>query len=215
MSVLFWAPEYYKNYCAFLEQLGIQPATVRVKYLLHTQRLAEQQQLMPPPPAAAAAAAGGDDVDMHLLSSAAAGAGATPSVVASSSGKANVAAASAASSSSSPFSVNVSGAYYAPPDAPDDPFPVSNDMRPSLAKRFEHDLKAFDEMLTFVRACNRSFTGDAQPSFYKNVTLWSRLNPLNYIGIRSLCRASGISDEFFDTILNPYHGIQLTISDIR
>lgn len=204
--MLFWAPEYYKNYCAFLQRLGVTPAEVRVKYLLHTQRL-HQRQL--------------EHEALMAEEQQQQEAGHTPSTtdtaaVAAAAGAPAAASGGASSGAAGKLHEDQGGVYYAPPDAPDDPQPVASKMQPSLAKHFEHDFKAFDEMLAVVRACNRWFTGNSQqqPSFYHNVTLLSRLNPLNYIGIRSFCRASGISDEFYETVLNPFHGIQLTISDI-
>ena len=36
LSVLFWAPEYYKNYMQLLNALGVQPVEVDATYMLHT-----------------------------------------------------------------------------------------------------------------------------------------------------------------------------------
>ena len=44
LSVLFWAPEYYNNYCALLKALGIEPETVCVSYALCTNKYAGKER---------------------------------------------------------------------------------------------------------------------------------------------------------------------------
>ena len=48
LSVLYWCREYYRNYCCFLEQLGIKPARVHVPYVLRTNRFGREQYYTPP-----------------------------------------------------------------------------------------------------------------------------------------------------------------------
>ena len=35
-TVLYWAKEYYKNYCCLLEQLGVQPAEDFIPFMVHS-----------------------------------------------------------------------------------------------------------------------------------------------------------------------------------
>ena len=48
LSVLYWCRSYYRNYCTFLEQLGIKPARVHVPYVLRTNRFGREQYYTPP-----------------------------------------------------------------------------------------------------------------------------------------------------------------------
>eukprot|EP00438_Fugacium_kawagutii_P022393 Skav217221 [mRNA] locus=scaffold143:346635:349957:- [translate_table: standard] len=37
LSVLYWAPEFYRNYTALLQHLGVKAATVELPYVIHSQ----------------------------------------------------------------------------------------------------------------------------------------------------------------------------------
>ena len=44
--------------------------------------------------------------------------------------------------------------------------------------------------------------------------LWSYLNPLNFISTKTACKCFGISDEFYKTVLNPFHGFNFSTANI-
>ena len=44
--------------------------------------------------------------------------------------------------------------------------------------------------------------------------LWSYVNPLNFISTKTACKCFGISDEFYKTVLNPFHGFNFSTANI-
>jgi hypothetical protein len=79
-------------------------------------------------------------------------------------------------------------------------------LKPSLRDRFPEDFKRFDNMVKWVHRIDNFFTLDPRPSFYKHVGLWGYCNPLNYIGLKRLCAWNGISSEWYEGVLRPFHG---------
>lgn len=140
LSVLFWAPEYYKNYTMLLEDLGIEPVSLSVPTAVHSNRFKAEGEFFTPPGSALHEAIG------------------------------------------SP-----------------------------LADRFAADLRKFEAMMSVCRAAVTFFTwGDDSPSFYKSTSLLSQVNPLNFITGRQLISLCGISDDFYETVVRPFHGLQFT-----
>eukprot|EP01062_Namystynia_karyoxenos_P079927 TRINITY_DN8521_c0_g1_i1.p1 TRINITY_DN8521_c0_g1~~TRINITY_DN8521_c0_g1_i1.p1 ORF type:complete len:789 (+),score=293.33 TRINITY_DN8521_c0_g1_i1:94-2367(+) len=134
LSVLFWAPELYKNYVAFMKALGVEPAEISATYALHTNKYGHSE-------------------------------------------------------------------WFTPPGTP-----AEKVLQPSLRERFPLDFARFDKMCDWVRKVNLFFCGDPEPSFYKNAVPFNALNPLNYILLSQLCPWFGISKEWYNDFLVPFHG---------
>jgi predicted NAD/FAD-binding protein len=83
-----------------------------------------------------------------------------------------------------------------------------------LLSRFHDDFVKFDRMIVWVKAINNVFCLDSEPSFYKAAGLFNRVNPLNYISFRGITKVFMISDEFYETIIRPFHGVQFTTHEI-
>ena len=145
LSVLFWAPEYYKNYGCLMKELGIAPAEVAASYLLHTNDNPERRSEYYTPP--------GSDAHGKVCS-------------------------------------------------------------PSLQKRFAKDFERYDRLVAFAKTVNTAFTWDSSPSFYKHTGLWSYVNPLNFIPVKTCAKLFGISDAFYSTVLNPFHGWNFSTANI-
>jgi len=77
---------------------------------------------------------------------------------------------------------------------------------PSIKDRFPEDFRRFDKMCAWVNTLDNFFTFDSRPSFYKHVGVFSYMNPLNYITLHRLCQFSGISEEWYEGVLRPFHG---------
>lgn len=146
LSVLYWAPEFYRNYTALLSKLGVQPADVKIPYVIHTNVGGQQE-------------------------------------------------------------------FYTTPGAGAE---LETALQPSLRDRFAEDFKRYDRMVRLM-ACWDSFLcwGNSRPSFYKHnsFTFVSFLNPFNFISIRCCCRLFGMSEQFYPTVVQPFHGIQFTTVD--
>ena len=81
----------------------------------------------------------------------------------------------------------------------------------SLERRFADDFKRYDAMVGVCQTLNTFFAmGDSSPSFYKMSGVSSYANPLNFISNRTFSRWCGISNEFYEEIVKPFHGFQFT-----
>jgi len=143
LSVLYWAPEYYRNYTALLSTLCCEPKCTHLPYVVRA---------------------------------------------------------------------NIDGKphYYAQPGGESD---LDQALQPSMAGRFATDLRKYDRMISVVGGVSDFFSwGSSRPSFYRTnmCSMMPFLNPFNFIGLRSCARLFGISSEFYETILRPFHGINLT-----
>jgi len=78
-------------------------------------------------------------------------------------------------------------------------------------------LKRYDSMVGFCRKVNNFFAwGNDEPSFYKMAGgALGSVNPLNFVSNRWLSRRFGLSDDFYHTIVQPFHGIQFTTLQIE
>lgn len=143
LSVLYWAPEYYRNYTALLERLDLNPVTLEMPYVVHT---------------------------------------------------------------------NVKGysEFYTQPGSSTG---LDKILRPSLEDRFAEDFASYDRTINMVRKINALFHwGSTRPSFYSTncVSMLPYCNPLNYISLRTTARLFGCSEEFWETVVRPFHGLNLT-----
>lgn len=91
--------------------------------------------------------------------------------------------------------------WFTPPGNPAEKILV-----PSIKDRFPEDFERFNKMVQFVNKLDDFFTMDSRPSFYKHVGIFSYFNPLNYLTLRKLCTMYGISDEWYEGVLRPFHG---------
>eukprot|EP00929_Paragymnodinium_shiwhaense_P118289 TRINITY_DN90220_c0_g1_i1.p1 TRINITY_DN90220_c0_g1~~TRINITY_DN90220_c0_g1_i1.p1 ORF type:complete len:862 (-),score=79.18 TRINITY_DN90220_c0_g1_i1:63-2648(-) len=165
LAVLFWAPEYYKNYMCFLDAIKVKPEILSVPYVLRVRSAIE------------------------------------------------------GSSSSNNTGSSTSGAelrnifkseFFTPPGHP--LYDLLNDH--SLEERFKDDFKRFDRMTLWSKRITDFFCMSSEPTFYKSCQVQARLNPLNYISFRRLTEVFGMTPEFYETILRPFHGIQMTTTKI-
>jgi predicted NAD/FAD-binding protein len=144
LSVLYWAPEFYRNYMALMHEVGVKPATMQIPYIIH-----------------------------HTLA-------------------------------------DGSKEYYTPPGFESK---IDEQLEPSMRPRFEKDLARYDRMVSVVGAVNRVFSyGSSRTTFYP--PMLNHLNPCNFVGIRGMCRLFGMSDEFYTTILQPFHALNLSSIEI-
>lgn len=144
LSVLYWAPEFYRNYTALLKEVGVTPATIQLAYVLHHKNAKGESE------------------------------------------------------------------YYVPPGFESQ---VDKKLLPSMAPRFADDFARYDRMVSTVRRINRVFSyGSDRKTFYPPYL--NMINPCNFVGIRSMTKIFGITDEFYTTVMQPYHGLNLTTVEI-
>lgn len=94
---------------------------------------------------------------------------------------------------------NPAGEYFTPPGSA-----LHEAMGSPLTARFADDLAKFERMMSFCRKAVSFFTyGDDSPSFYKNTTVLSQVNPLNFVSAKSLIRLWGMCAGTYVTYL-PY-----------
>eukprot|EP00930_Biecheleria_cincta_P055267 TRINITY_DN41603_c0_g1_i1.p1 TRINITY_DN41603_c0_g1~~TRINITY_DN41603_c0_g1_i1.p1 ORF type:complete len:810 (-),score=84.18 TRINITY_DN41603_c0_g1_i1:35-2269(-) len=143
LSVLYWAPEFYRNYTNLVEMLGISPAQVQLPYVICSNRNGHYDFYVPP---------GGASCLEQIL-------------------------------------------------------------KPSMADFFAEDFKKYGRMLNTIKRVNTLFNFNSdRPSFYKVNTyaVLPLFNPFNFIGMRTASRLFGVSSQFFETVVRPFHGINLT-----
>lgn len=145
LSVLYWVPEYYKNYMCLLKDLGIQAENVKLPYVVRTNKYGSNMLYTPP----------GSKLYEELGDHA-------------------------------------------------------------LEARFASDLRRFDNMTNAVSRAGSFFClGDSSKSFYKFfATTFSQLNPFNYMTLRQTTKLFGISADFYETVIRPFHRIQFTTAEI-
>jgi hypothetical protein len=140
LSVLYWAPEYYRNYTALLEEVDVKPAECRLPYVIH-----------------------------HTMA-------------------------------------NGASEYYCPPGFESQ---LDTKLQPSLRPRFADDFARYDRMVRTIGRVNRCFNyGSSRTCFYPPYL--AHLNPFNFCGARGACSLFGMSDEFYDTVVQPFHGLNMT-----
>jgi len=143
LSVLYWAPEYYRNYSALLSALGLEPARVQLPYVVRA---------------------------------------------------------------------NIDGKphYYAQPGSNSG---LDQALQPSMEGRFATDLRRYDRMISVIGNVSDFFSwGSSRPSFYKT-NMYSLLpfaNPFNFIGLKTCAHLFGLSSDFYETVVRPFHGLNLT-----
>lgn len=143
LSVLYWAPEFYRNYSALLQHLGVKAATVELPYVIHN--------------------------NAHGVSE-----------------------------------------FYTQPGSASG---LDRQLRPSLEERYIDDFRRYDRMISCIGKINSFFRwGSSRTSFYETnqVTLLPFFCPLNYVGLRTASRLFGCSDEFWNNVIKPFHGLNLS-----
>eukprot|EP00927_Polykrikos_kofoidii_P078647 TRINITY_DN75454_c0_g1_i1.p1 TRINITY_DN75454_c0_g1~~TRINITY_DN75454_c0_g1_i1.p1 ORF type:complete len:818 (-),score=84.54 TRINITY_DN75454_c0_g1_i1:67-2520(-) len=143
LSVLYWAPEYYRNYAAMLSALQLEPAKVQLPYVIHKV-------------------------------------------------------------------VDGRSEFYTQPGSASG---LDKVLQPSLEARFTDDFRRYDRMIRVVTQWNHFFSwGSSRPTFYgsNQYSILPFANPFNFIGMRSCARLFGLSGDFFETVLRPFHGLNLT-----
>jgi predicted NAD/FAD-binding protein/cytochrome b involved in lipid metabolism len=144
LSVVYWAPEFYRNYAALLETIGVKPAPVQIPYVIH-----------------------------HTMA-------------------------------------NGSTEYYCPPGFESK---LDTKLEPSMSPRFADQIAKYDRMVRIVGRITNVFNyGSSRPSFYPPYLM--HINPCNFMGVRRCCKLFGLSDEFYDTVVQPFHGLNLTTIQI-
>jgi predicted NAD/FAD-binding protein len=144
LSVLYWAPEFYRNYSALLSTLGLEPAEVQLPYVVRATNASGQVE------------------------------------------------------------------YYAQPGSESG---LDKTLRPSMSARFAQDLDRYERMIGVIgRVSDLFHWGSSRPSFYRT-NMYSLLpfaNPFNHVGMKTCAHMFGMSSEFFETIVRPFHGLNLT-----
>lgn len=140
LSVLYWAPEFYRNYMALLNKLEVKPANMQLPYVIHHRK------------------------------------------------------------------ANGECEYYTPSGFDSG---VDKKLLPSMQPRFAKDFARYDRMIRTISGVVRLFSyGSDRKTFYPPKLLF--ISPTNFIGVRTCCKLFGLSSEFYETILQPFHGLNLT-----
>jgi predicted NAD/FAD-binding protein len=84
-------------------------------------------------------------------------------------------------------------------------------LEPNLANDYKSDLQAWDRATSAVTFVNTLLSGDSQPSYYKLGGWVAMFSPLNFIGMKTFCRAMGVSNEFWEEIVEPMHALNMSI----
>lgn len=143
LSVLYWAPEFYRNYTALLNHFGLTPVSIDMSYVIHT-------------------------------------------------------------------NVNGFSEFYTPPGSASG---LDKALQPSLEDRFAKDFRRYDRMVDVIEKVNTIFSwGSTRTSFYATncVTLLPFFNPLNFVGLKTTARMFGCSEEFWESVAKPFHGLSLS-----
>jgi len=86
-------------------------------------------------------------------------------------------------------------------------------LQPSLRDRYATDFKRYGTMLGCIKRFNWTFNwGSTRTSFYStnSYSVLPYFNPMNYIGSKTCAKLFGMSTDFYEEILAPYHGLSMT-----
>lgn len=146
VSVLYWAPEYYRNYTALVGALGMETLSTQMPYVIHTNVSGQQE-------------------------------------------------------------------YYVQPGAP----ASLQALAPSIGRRLERDCARYDRMVRHVDAFGDFFSwGSRRKSFYRTnqYSVLPFANPFNFISLKTCARLFGVSQDFYEGVIKPFHGLSLSTVNI-
>jgi len=91
-------------------------------------------------------------------------------------------------------------------------------LQPSMEERYTDDLKKYDGMISSLRRITSIFNWCSDRKSFYGTNSYSILpfcSPLNYIGFKTCAvRLYGISEEFYEEILKPFHALSLSTMEL-